>query len=269
MKYRRRREGKTDYYARQRLIIQDKNKYNTPKYRFVVRFTNTDVICQLIYAKIQGDVVVTAAYAHELPNYGVPVGLTNYAAAYCTGLLCARRALTKLGLEKTEFSVEDGPRPFKANLDVGLARTSSGAKIFGAMKGAVDGGLDIPHSTKRLPGYNKEKDECDGEVLRKYIMGGHVADYMRELAEEDEEAYQRHFSRFIKAGITADKVEEMYTKAHAAIRTNPLPKASKADYAKLKAEGLKHKKTCLNLKQRKDRIRQKIESFAKRNEMEA
>nr|P19949.2 RecName: Full=Large ribosomal subunit protein uL18; AltName: Full=60S ribosomal protein L5 [Oryctolagus cuniculus] len=30
VKFRRRREGKTDYYARKRLVIQDKNKYNTP-----------------------------------------------------------------------------------------------------------------------------------------------------------------------------------------------------------------------------------------------
>ena len=40
-------EGKTDYYARRRLITQDKNKYNSPKYRLVVRFTNTEVICQV------------------------------------------------------------------------------------------------------------------------------------------------------------------------------------------------------------------------------
>ena len=40
-------EGKTDYYARKRLVTQDKNKYNTPKYRFVVRFTNKDIICQV------------------------------------------------------------------------------------------------------------------------------------------------------------------------------------------------------------------------------
>lgn len=33
-------EGKTDYRARIRLINQDKNKYNTPKYRFVVRFVS-------------------------------------------------------------------------------------------------------------------------------------------------------------------------------------------------------------------------------------
>ncbi|GFP82601.1 60S ribosomal protein l5, partial [Phtheirospermum japonicum] len=37
VKFKRRRAGKTDYRARIRLINQDKNKYNTPKYRFVVR----------------------------------------------------------------------------------------------------------------------------------------------------------------------------------------------------------------------------------------
>lgn len=43
-KYKRRRSGKTDYYARKRLITQAKNKYNAPKYRLVVRFTNRDII---------------------------------------------------------------------------------------------------------------------------------------------------------------------------------------------------------------------------------
>jgi large subunit ribosomal protein L5e len=57
----------------------------------IVRFTNKDIVCQIAYAKIEGDVVVCAAYSHELPRYGVKVGLTNYAAAYCTGLLLARR----------------------------------------------------------------------------------------------------------------------------------------------------------------------------------
>ena len=46
---------------------------------------------QIAYAKIEGDVILCAAYAHELPNYGIKVGLTNYSAAYCTGLLIARR----------------------------------------------------------------------------------------------------------------------------------------------------------------------------------
>lgn len=91
VKFRRRREGKTDFYARKRLVVQDKNKYNTPKYRMIVRLSNKDITCQIAYARLEGDRIVAAAYSHELPRYGVKVGLTNYAAAYCTGLLLARR----------------------------------------------------------------------------------------------------------------------------------------------------------------------------------
>lgn len=147
VKYRRRREGKTDYRARLRLCTQDKNKYNTHKHRLVVRFSNKDITCQVVYSAIAGDVVVCAAYAHELPRYGLKCGLTNWSAAYATGLLLARRVLTKFGLADTyagveepegeEFSVEpveDGPRPFFCLLDAGLKRTSSGSKIFGALK---------------------------------------------------------------------------------------------------------------------------------------
>jgi len=234
VKFRRRREGKTDYYARKRLVVQDKNKYNTPKYRMIVRMSNKDITCQIAYARLEGDRVVAAAYSHELPRYGVKVGLTNYAAAYCTGLLLARRVLKQLNLDgqyegNTEingqlFSVEDnddGPGAFRACLDVGLARTTTGAKIFGAMKGAADGGLDIPHSEKRFPGYDKEAGEFSAEVHRNHIFGQHVAQYMRELLEKDEDAYKRQFSGSIKNGITADTVEDMYVKAHAAIRKDP------------------------------------------------
>lgn len=242
------------------MIIQDKNKYNTPKYRLVVRFTSTDVICQIIYAKIQGDFVLASAYAHELPNYGVKVGLTNYAAAYCTGLLCARRVLANLGLDKTEFNEDDGPRAFKAFLDVGLCRTTTGAKVFAAMKGAVDGGINIPHNEKRFPGYDKEKNSLDGEVLRKHIFGSHVADYMRELKEEDAERYGKQFSRFIAAGINADNLQAMYEKAHEAIRMNPLS-AKKEKNAVTQHASLKYKQVRLSLEERKERIRAKMAEF--------
>ena len=53
---------------------------------------------QIIYSKIEGDKVLSAAYAHELPRYGVKVGLTNYAAAYCTGLLLARRVCSAISV---------------------------------------------------------------------------------------------------------------------------------------------------------------------------
>jgi len=120
---------------------------------------------------------------------------------------------------------DDGPGAFRACLDVGLARTSTGAKVFAAMKGAVDGGLDIPHSEKRFPGYDAESKELNADVHRAHIFGGHVADYMRHLIEEDEDAYKKQFSRYIKNGVTADGMEDMYKKCHAAIRKDPSPKA--------------------------------------------
>merc|ERR1711913_248568 len=201
-------------------------------------FSNTDVCCQIAYARLEGDIVICAAYSHELPRYGVKVGLTNYAASYCTGLLLARRILQKFNLDSvyegnTEINGEmycvedndDGPGAFRACLDVGLARTSTGAKVFAALKGAVDGGLDIPHSEKRFPGYDSEGKSLNADVHRAHIFGQHVADYMRSLSEEDEEAYKKQFSRYIKNGVTPDSVEGMYQKAHAAIRADPAAKA--------------------------------------------
>ncbi|XP_070531626.1 large ribosomal subunit protein uL18-like [Ptychodera flava] len=271
VKFRRRREGKTDYYARKRLVVQDKNKYNTPKYRMIVRFTNKDIICQIAYARIEGDIIICAAYAHELPRYGVKVGLTNYAAAYCTGLLLARRILTKFNLaeiyqgveeatgEEYYVESEDGkPGAFRCFLDVGLARTTTGAKVFGALKGAVDGGLDIPHSSKRFPGFDPEGGELDVEVHRKHIFGGHVSNYMKELQDDDEEAYKKQFSQYIKLGIGPDDLEEVYKKAHAAIREDPTQK-DKPTRSEMKVKRWNRKK--MSLAQRKDSVRQKKASY--------
>merc|ERR1711964_617525 len=199
-KYKRRRVGKTDYYARKRLITRD-------------------IVMQIVTSEITGDKVFCAAYSHELRAYGIEHGLTNWAAAYCTGLLIARRVLKKLGMDEDFAGVEeadgeyklteagedeDSRRPFKAFLDVGLARTSTGARIFGAMKGASDGGILIPHSENRFPGYDIESKELDADTLRKYIFGGHVAEYMETLADDDEERYKSQFQGYIDDEIEAD-----------------------------------------------------------------
>jgi len=235
VKFRRRRECKTDYYARKRLITQDKNKYKTPKYRFVVRFTNKDIVCQIISSDLTHDAVLSAAYAHELPRYGVKLGLTNFGAAYCTGLLLARRVNSKFSLKYDgpakvtgeQFIVEaqeDGPRPFKALLDVGLARTTTGSKVFGALKGAADGGLDVPHNDRRFPGTKKQDNgdfEASPETMRKYIFAGHVSDFMKKLKNDDEDRYNKQFKRYIDLGIGAGDLEKLYTAAHKAIRADP------------------------------------------------
>merc|ERR1711998_494639 len=231
VKYKRRREGKTDYYARKRLVTQDKAKYATPKYRFVVRFTRKDIVCQVFYSKIVGDECICAAYAHELPRYGVKVGLTNYSAAYCVGLLCSRRLLKKYGLDETfvgteevtaeyegcEVEGDDEDRSaFKALLDVGLKPTTLGSKIFAALKGAFDGGLEIPHNEKKFYGYDAEEKAYDAEEHKERILGGHVKTYMESLQEEEPEEYEAKFSQFVKEDVSA-----VYLEAHKKIRESP------------------------------------------------
>jgi large subunit ribosomal protein L5e len=260
VKFRRRREGKTDYRQRHKLITQDKNKYQTPKYRFVVRFSNKYVTCQVIYAEINGDKILCSAHSRELSKYGLTTGLKNYAAAYATGLLLARRLLKQLGLDeiyqgseepngdavskevvteqgrrRTYFvnEVDEEKKPFRCLLDVGIKNTTTGAKIFGALKGASDGGLDIPHSNKRFPGYNRDAKSFDAAIHKSRIMGEHIADYMREMEEDDEDNFKKHFAAYLDADIDADGVEELYEKVHAAIREDPTrdakPKFNKID----------------------------------------
>ncbi|KAL1519728.1 hypothetical protein AB1Y20_023237 [Prymnesium parvum] len=275
VKYRRRREGKTDYQARRRLVIQDKNKYNLPKYRLVVRMTNKDIICQIVYAKIVGDVTICAAYSHELPKYGLEVGLTNYAACYCTGLLCARRLLKKLQLDEdyegqTEpdgemFLVEKegDKRPFTCVLDVGLIRTTTGNRVFGALKGAVDGGLNIPHSEKRFPGYDREGKEFDAETHKKYIFGGHVAEYMELLEEEDPERYQTQFAKFIAKEIEGEGLEELYQGVHEKIRENPEhePTQKQDSYKQINPQPKKtHAERKASVQAKKDAMRMALEA---------
>ncbi|RFU27446.1 hypothetical protein B7463_g8894, partial [Scytalidium lignicola] len=276
-KYKRRRLGKTDYYARKRLITQAKNKYNAPKYRLVVRFTNRDIVMQIVTAEITGDKVFCSAYSHELKAYGIEHGLTNWAAAYCTGLLIARRALKKLGLDEefegveepdgeyklTEASEGDEPRrPFKVFLDVGLARTSTGARVFGAMKGASDGGIFIPHSENRFPGFDVETKELDADTLRKYIFGGHVAEYMETLADDDEERYKSQFQGYIDDEIEADGLEELYTEAHSQIREDPFKKPEdaepKKDKSEYKKESLKYRTLKLSREEKVARVKARI-----------
>ncbi|XP_043939486.1 60S ribosomal protein L5-B-like isoform X2 [Protopterus annectens] len=232
VKFRRRREGKTDYFARKRLVIQDKNKYNTPKYRLIVRITNRDIISQLLN-KFGLDTI-----------YEGQVEIT--------------------GDEYNVESVDGHPSAFTCYLDAGLARTTTGNKVFAVMKGAVDGGLAIPHSIKRFPGYDSESKEFNAEVHRRYIYGLNIADYMAQLNEDDEDAFKKQFSRYIKNGVASDSVEKMYKAAHTAIRASPVHVKKPKRDVKIK----RWNRAKLSLAQRKDRVAQKKASFLRAQKAE-
>ena len=290
--FRRRRLGKTDYYQRKRLILQRKNKYNTAKWRFVVRRTNQKIICQVVWSTIDGDKVKVQADSSELKKWGVTAGLTNFSAAYATGLLTSRRLLKTLDKEnKTEeytpeyFKLFDlvqeadgsdfdfnqlcqkdiGYRPFTCYLDLGLVRATRGNRVFAAMKGAIDGGVNIPHNPKIFPQKKVEKKkvvaqpakkgkkedkkveekkkkeddeegEFDGSVLRDRIFGKHVQTWMDQYAKKkDKQDYQfSQWKKCLKDSGCKD-IESLYKKVHAEIRKNP-------DRAEKKKEELKYKR---------------------------
>lgn len=221
----------------------------------------------------------------ELPRYGLKAGLKNYAAAYCTGLLVARRLLNKIGLDdvyegnteidgevvKTEYDkkmyyveeVDDDKRPFRCLLDVGCKPTTTGCRIFGALKGAADGGLDIPHSEKRFPGYDRDSKEYDADVHRERIFGGHVGEYMEYLEEEDNAKYQEHFKAYIDNDMEADGLEELLESVHEKIREDP----TASDKESFTPDKSFKRKSKLTLDERKARVQAKKD--AKNEELAA
>jgi large subunit ribosomal protein L5e len=266
-KFKRRREGKTDYYARKRLVIQDKDKYNSPKYRLVARITSNRVIAQVITATITGDRVFCQADSYELKKWGLTAGLSNYASAYATGLLLARRLLKKVGLDTqyagntdlaTDYDAGNDVRdrrPFKLILDVGLRATTTGSKVFAVMKGAADGGAYIPHSDKRFPG---SVEDGKNKTLRERILGGHIDNYMKKVKGTEKENVQFRFWNECLKKNNAKSVADLYTKIHTEIRKNPdfVKRTAKANP---KREHIKFHQKALTNAQRKANVKAKIE----------
>lgn len=163
--FRRRREGKTDYRARLKLISLEKS-------RLVVRITNNHTIVQIIDVAQDGDETLVSAHSKELQKMGWLGSGKNTSAAYLTGFLCAKKAL--------EAGIDE------AVLDIGLKSSIKGAKIYAALKGAVDAGLYVPHNDSILPADER-------------IRGEHVAVYAESLSDEE---VKERFSQYIANGLS-------------------------------------------------------------------
>jgi large subunit ribosomal protein L18 len=130
VKFRRVREGKTNYKKRLALL-----KSRLP--RFVVRISNKNVLCQMIEHDVAGDKIIVSASSKELTKLGWTGAGSNLPAAYLTAYLCAKKAIDA--------------KAKKAVFDLGFKSIVAGSKSFAALKGALDGGLDIAHDDKVLP----------------------------------------------------------------------------------------------------------------------
>jgi large subunit ribosomal protein L18 len=174
--FRRRREGKTDYQQRRGLVLS-----GLP--RLVVRGSLGNMVVEVVRAEAGGDKVIAYAHSKELAKrQGWLGGTGNISAAYLTGLICGFKAVEQ-GIGEAVF-------------DIGLQRPSKGARVFAALKGAVDAGLKVPFDKAKLP------DE-------KRITGQHVVDYAR-LLSSNMEAYQKRFSAQLSAGLKPEETSDHF-----------------------------------------------------------
>lgn len=174
-KFRRRREGKTDYKARKALIVSGRP-------RLVTRTSINNVIAQIIAAKPKGDEVLVSAHSRELAKYGWKAPRGNVPTAYLTGYLCGLKAKAK-GVEEAIF-------------DIGLYPPTKGAKLFAVLKGVLDAKVNVPHSAEKLP------DE-------KRLKGEHIAAYAQSLASEPEK-YKSKFSKYLQQDIKPETLPKHF-----------------------------------------------------------
>ncbi len=168
---RRRREVRTDYHQRLRLL-------KSGKPRLVARTSNKHIRAQLITPGPQGDVTHASAHSGDLTEYGWEAPTGNLPAAYLTGLLAGTRAV--------EAGVEE------AVLDIGLNTATPGNKVFAVQEGAIDAGLEIPHNDSVLADWSRTRGE-------------HIAEYAESLEEPlygsdfDATALPEHFDEVREA----------------------------------------------------------------------
>jgi len=140
IKYRRAREGKTDYAARATLL-----ESNLP--RLVVRKSNRYITAQLVLSREAQDFVLVGVTSKALLGYGWPSHaagtLKSIPAAYLTGFLLGEKIK---GLK---------PKIEKAILDIGLQRSTCGGRIYGVVAGIKEAGIEIPCKNKMLPKENR------------------------------------------------------------------------------------------------------------------
>ena len=163
VKFRRRREGKTNYYRRRRLLL-------SRQARLVVRKTNNQLLAQFINAKVIGDMTAASAISKELTEYGWAASISNMPAAYLTGLLAGLRAKSR-GIDS-------------AILDIGLIPPIRGSKIYAVLKGVLDAGVNIPHNPEVLPAEDRITGQHVVSAYEHFTVGDNPANMFTKVGKK-------------------------------------------------------------------------------------
>ena len=178
--YRRKREGRTDYKKRIKLLLG-----NRP--RLVVRKSLKHISLQIVEFHPAGDKIVLTAHSRELAKHGWKAGTGNTSAAYLTGLLLAKKAGKKI----------------ECVIDIGQQTSVKGCTLYAAAQGAADGGLQVPFAKEIAPSMNR-------------IRGEQVATYAKQL-KANKDKYQKQFSKYLKANIDPETLPAHFDQTKKAI----------------------------------------------------
>jgi len=176
VQFRRKRQGKTDYRHRLKLLRSN-------KLRLVVRVSLKHVSAQIIKFSPVGDVTLVSAHSKQLEKFGWKNGTSNLPSAYLVGLLCGYRAV-KSGINEATF-------------DIGMNHPTKGSKIFAVLKGAVDAGLQIAHSEEILPSNER-------------VSGSSISQYAEKLKKENEKQYASRFSSYLSRGLIPEQIPDHF-----------------------------------------------------------
>ena len=138
--FRRRREGRTDYYVRRKLLRGGET-------RAIVRRSNKNVTIQFADFDMNGDQIVVSASSRELKALGWEFSCSSIPAAYLVGYAAGLRA------KKADIEY--------AVLDIGMQNPQHGGVLFAVAKGMIDAGLEIPVSEDVLP----DEDRLNGKHI--------------------------------------------------------------------------------------------------------
>lgn len=226
--HRRRREKKTDYHLRLGLL-------KSGKPRLVVRRFLKNLVCQVIKYNPEGDETAVSAEARELRDLGWKGHTGNLPAAYLTGFLCGKKAL--------ENNIKE------CVLDMGLYTATKGARVFAALKGAVDAGLEIPHSDSKLPDENR-------------IRGEHIANYAEKLKKDDHKKYRKVFSEMLRKEGRPEKMAEEFERIKEKILKGKGKKKSKGKKKAKKPKKEEKKKPEKKEKPTMDWLKKDLKKYA-------
>ena len=192
--FRRKREGKTNYDKRIKLLKSN-------QIRLLVSYGSKDIRAQAIRFNLKGDEILADANTKLLKGFGWGFSCSNLPASYLFGYYFGKLLIEK-GISNVIF-------------DTGMVTPKSGGKYYSFAKAIIDSKVSMNINPDVFPPEER-------------IKGAHIENYSKLLKENG--IYDKRYSAYVKAKVDAQKVIETFDIVLAKIKqTEKFSKAKAAN----------------------------------------